>query len=454
MLVSFLCTITQAIISTVVSLMYGIILLYISERSSLICNLLLAAIMPILMIMPTKLCALAVRDLGLCGMIGVITAHVILNAPFAWYALRISHAYTKRIFMQTSHMLGATSLQTYWYVVLPIMQRHIVAVGIMIFLLCFASTSIPLMMMNEQQGMMLDGLLMSAYRASDYGSIISLLTMRSVVIIPCFALVYYYPLPVLSDETSSHVISNSRWCSLMSCCMLAILALPAGIILFTILNYRVWIFLIDMIYMPSYLFLREAIMRSFVIAGVSGIGSVLIAIMLWIIASRVNGWWILLLQVIIYAPYALGSIGTSIMIDSLCAIDGRTSIWSIILSHMILNYPFCYQLLYAIPSHMLYEYSNYAAAYGASRWIQTRTIFVPLMWPVLIQGLVIASSMSLTELGASLVHDVQCMTIPSAIWHARAENNMSMLYGLYAIILIAASCMGYGAHRIKERYVL
>jgi hypothetical protein len=46
------------------------------------------------------------------------------------------------------------------------------------------------------------------------------------------------------------------------------------------------------------------------------------------------------------------------------------------------------------------------------------------------------------------------MTIPAAIWHARADNNMQMLYGLYAIILIAASGMGYGAHRMRKQHML
>jgi len=96
-------------------------------------------------IIPTKVCALSVKLFyGMNGLPGIISAHVLLNIPFACYLLCTAYKKIDWLTMWAAADLGAPLWSQYKDTILVQIKPALVVASLTIFLLCFSSFSIPL----------------------------------------------------------------------------------------------------------------------------------------------------------------------------------------------------------------------------------------------------------------------------------------------------------------------
>ena len=95
-------------------------------------------------IMPTKVCALSIQLFyGWDGLLGIISAHLLLNVPFAFFLLHVAYQKIDWLTMWVAADLGASFWRQYKDAILVQMKPALLATSLLIFLLCFSSFSIP-----------------------------------------------------------------------------------------------------------------------------------------------------------------------------------------------------------------------------------------------------------------------------------------------------------------------
>jgi thiamine transport system permease protein len=155
-------TIYQAFLSTVFSLLIGLVLAWsLAHRSRFFGRSLLIALFSSSLVLPTLVVAFGIIgiygrngflqsigiDLGsIYGLVGILLAHIYLNASYATRSLLHSFDTISQNRYKLSYSLGLTTWQRFWYVEAPALKSTLFGVASTIFLLCFSSFAIVLLL--------------------------------------------------------------------------------------------------------------------------------------------------------------------------------------------------------------------------------------------------------------------------------------------------------------------
>jgi thiamine transport system permease protein len=140
-------TVWQAALSTVLTLAIGLPLAAVVSRVQFPGRALVAALVIVPFVLPTIVVATAFRSLGVERSLGaILLAHCFFNLAVVVRVVGASWETLDRRTTDAARVLGAGPLRTFWSVTLPALRASLVAAGSIVFLFCFTSFGIILVL--------------------------------------------------------------------------------------------------------------------------------------------------------------------------------------------------------------------------------------------------------------------------------------------------------------------
>jgi molybdate transport system permease protein len=116
--------------------------------------------------------------------------------------------------------------------------------------------------------------------------------------------------------------------------------------------------------------------------------------------------------------------------------------WATVISAVVMSFPLMYMAARGAFEQVDSNVENAARTLGASEWRVFWTVTMPLAWPGVAAGTVLALARSLGEFGATLMLagniPGRTATIPVAIYFAIQQNDMTKALILAGIVLVIA----------------
>ncbi|MDD3269590.1 MAG: molybdate ABC transporter permease subunit [Syntrophomonadaceae bacterium] len=132
--------------------------------------------------------------------------------------------------------------------------------------------------------------------------------------------------------------------------------------------------------------------------------------------------------------------------------------WSAtVIASTVVAFPLMYQATLAALEQIQPNIEDAARTLGASEWVVFHKITIPLAWPGIAAGTILAFARSLGEFGATLMLagniPGKTQTIPLAIYFAvEAGHNTQALYWVLAILLISLASIAALNYWKKRQY--
>jgi len=420
-------------------------------------------------IIPTKVCALSVKLFyGVSGLPGIISAHVLLNVPFACYLLYTAYQKIDWLTMWAAADLGASPWYQYKDTILVQIKPALVVTSLTIFLLCFSSFSIPRMLGTHFYHYTPDVMLFFANKLGNEAAIRSYFFLRLLIVVP-LGFLYKNTLHMDVYKKSTHVsyikkpvlfnpyLHGIKWIGYVVF-ILCILGGPPIALLLHALRHGVVSFLYNSIQLRIDPLLKVSvgmvIQHSLIIAVVSSIGSVILGGVLASFQLLVsNNYLRVVMHVLGVLPFIFGNVVSGMFCAEGGMAFGCSALTVIIISHIMLNYPFVYRFviiqLHAYPVQL----NQLAQSVGALPYQIFRTILLPFVRNALSKAWCIAFGLSLVEVGAgAVVADDMPITIPLAMRLYYAHGQIEGVLGLSFILLIMVCTASYFAGKIYDHY--
>ncbi|MDO4435120.1 MAG: hypothetical protein Q4B71_01735 [Cardiobacteriaceae bacterium] len=198
---------------------------------------LLRHLLPITTILPTLIMLLIALDLSrwlnvpLRGMGGIVTLHAWLNAPLLTLLLLPSLERIPHHYHQQRQLLRLSALSYTWHVVLTWLRPALAHATSLVFLLCFTSFTIPLIIGGDPRHATLE---VAIYQAVKYEFNLSLAAqlalLQMIVLLPIFALMPQKPTPPAHSITTKRFYYPSA--TMCECFGIVLLLMPVIIMLY------------------------------------------------------------------------------------------------------------------------------------------------------------------------------------------------------------------------------
>ena len=461
----------QAGISTIISVSLALPLAHFFAQYTFPGKKFFLPLLAFFCIMPTKLSALSVKLFyGLHGLPGIISAHVLLNLPFACYLLYIAYQKIDWLTVWAAADLGASWWQQYKDIILVQIKPALLLTSLTIFLLCFSSFSIPRMLGTHSYHYTPDVLLFFANKLGDDQAVRWCFFLRLLVMIP-LGLLYNYLLHTKAYAPTTHVPHTKKPIVFNVYChglkwlgyavfILCILGGPLMALFVDALRHDVPSFLYNSFWSIDPLLkisISSVLWHSIAIAIVSSVGSLVLGSMLASFQLFVPPRYTrIIIHTVAVLPLLVGNIATGIFSGAGKMIFTNTPYTAIIISHLILHYPFVYRFivmqLYAYPTQL----TQLAQSSGALPHQVFRTILLPFVRNALTKAWSIAFGLSLIEVGAgAVVADNMPLTIPLAMRlyydHGRLDGFLGLSFILLMMVCTVSYVVGiYGHHSQDE----
>jgi len=457
----------QAGISTIISVVLALPLAHFFIQYTFPGKKFFLSLLAFFCIMPSKVCALSI---SLCyelrGFPGIVSAHVLLNLPFACYLLHAAYQKIDWLIVWAAADLGASLRQQYITIILPQIKPALLLTSLTIFLLCFASFSIPRMLGTHCYHYTPDVLLFFANKLGDEKIVQGCFFLRLFVLLP-LGLLYNYLLPTTIYVPTTHGAQKketivfhgyrhgSGWLGYIVFIVCFIVA-PLLALVTAALRSNVPYFLYNNFWSTD-LFLQTSVsailQHSLIIAAVSSVGSLVVGSMLAGLHLFVSpGYMHKTMHIIVLLPLLVGNVASGIVCAKDTILFTTVPHLLIVVSHLFLHYPFVYRFifmqLYAYPS----ELTQLAQSCGALPHQIFRTVLFPFVRTALIRAWVIAFGLSLVEVGAgAVIADTIPLTMPLAMRLYYTHGRMDGFLGLSFLLLVMVWFISYVAGRYDCR---
>ncbi len=445
----FFSSLLQAAISTFVSVALALPLAHFFNRFSFVGRRFFLSLVPFFCIMPTKICALSV---GLFydadGIVGIIIAHVLMNLPFAFYLLHASYQKVDYTLEWIAQDLGATWWQAYRESTWPVISVPLFAVATLIFVLCFSSFSIPLVLGTADYHYTPAIMLFRSYNDNMMESFSVYYFLRALVVWPLViwsaktrvtSISIHTPIYISVQRYRAH--THGVFWLFYGIGVMALLGGPLVSLLMYGSYHNAYGFIamvgsgrVDSILGLSII---QVIKNSISIAFLSSLFSLIIGFIMSMLVWHAQhyfgaSFWTMIALV----PLLLGSLIITMIFKWGVTFLSTSSLTVITLSHVVLNYPFVFRLVSAQLCAHPKQLNLLARSLGATTGKLVRTILIPFIRPAFLRAWCIAFGLSLSESGAgSMIASKQPMTIPLAIKAYRAYGQIDGVLGMGFILL-------------------
>ena len=486
----FLVTFYQAFLSTVASLFIGLPAAFILYQINFSGRRVLLTFCTIPFILPVVVVALSFRDLfsntGLISqLLGfssmqfnqsiwiIIIAHAYYNMSII---IRIVGPYWEKISMQfeeASNLLGAKDLQKMFYVYLPLLMPVIFAASMLVFLFCF--TSFGLILILGTSGF--DTLELVIYRLTNglYG-LQEAVILSLLQIIFCTIIFIIYSKAIQSSRLDfvSHISVNKNFrelkvfkkiAALVFLCFISIFSIMPIAILFVraftfpgIQNFSMQNFI--QIFTNtgnlSYIYPLDAILNSLTLAlGTSFVVMLIGFFAAFFIESQkrfLKRIFDILFLLPIIVPVITLSLGIIITFNH-SFFDLRHSVILIFIVHILLGLPFAYYLSLLAIASVSRQIKEASLLLGCAKKILWYKIYLPLVRNYLLTGIIFSFAISLGEFGSvSMLRGSNFYTIPLVIYQYLNRPGAYFLgsgYALSVILVVISFITFYSIERLN-----
>lgn len=437
-------TVFQASISMVVSILCGIILVHLYRVSGLSTQLFFMTVVSFFAVAPSQLVALGVKKLLQAqGLVGIIGAHVCMNAPLAFFVLL--HCYCSNMGDQVAvaRQLGASFYRAYYDVIIAQCMPTIVGVAQLIFVLCFCSVTVPQLLATGVHELTPDALTATWFNEGNMLGVLLMYIARTIIVL----LIYWYQPPRSVFYRSGLVSSvNINLPALKKKIVLLTVFCIVGLYKFygsdaadKLFSFGTMVFtgsVSELLGVPLY----KPIINSFFIATVSACGAVIVAVMVSIAHKRINNR--ALIVALNGGIFIVGGVGVGVLFASMTRLTNLPPGLPVVFSHVILNYPFVTRIVQPVITTFPREFTLTAQSYGATMLQCVRTLYVPHARAAVLCGYAVAFGLSLAEVGAQqIIAGNSFMTIPVAIKLFRLHEAWLEITGMSLVLLLMTGVM-------------
>ncbi len=357
---------------------------------------------------------------------GVVLAHAMFNFPLVVGLVSAVWKRSSGNLEQAARCLWAREGRIFWSVTLPSIMPGLLAAVVLVFLYCFMSFAIPLVLGGGPEFATLEvSIFVAANGDQDFaraGIIAGLEALVSVsVLLAWMALTRRSALASAGSDTEDSAERLAvrtlrplgRWLARAWLAVSSLAALsPALALLLTSLGtqrhtvggngfslgqYQV------LFSQPEYL---RAVLDSAILAVAVGLVAVLIGLVLLAGEEQggVGGRGALFRAAFFALPIALSSVMLSL--GYLVLFPLGSSVWVLILVQATAAYPLAYRALAAARERIGRDLAEAAWVLGASRWQYVRQLEFPLLRPALLSAFALCAALSLGEINAALMLNV------------------------------------------------
>ena len=400
--------------------------------------------------MSSTLCAIAVQQgYGLHDFWAIVCAHLLLNIPFAWYLLHSAYTALDYTVVCMAYDLGASPWQCYRTTIVPLLLPTIRMASAVIFILCFCSHAIPLVVAHGSIYYTPTCMIQSAYAHNDWQSVWWYWAARLCIVLP---LGYYATAIQTVQAHGPHipidphtVVHNRTVGSRLTSALVLLCSMLFFVVPLTALGYHAYDagacrFIVGALGRQDVL---VVVRNTLFVAGVSSISALCIGTLLALMVcclqktEQSRGYYsyiVKLLYGVVYVPLLCGGVGSGILFAWWTGTLGGSSWTALIASHILLTYPFVYRMVSARMSVYAHERALLARSLGATSVQVLRTVVLPCIRPTLYNAWVVVFGFCLTQLGASMATNT--MTVKRLIRISYQQGDMAAVYGLSFLLLI------------------
>ncbi len=469
----FAFTLSQALLSTFVSLLIGIPLGYLFGKYEFAGRKIFLTLFTVPFVLPSVLVGMGFLNIfsenGLFGipLLSIIIAHAFYNIPLVIHYFVAYYRNFDRDLIDAAKTMKSNSIHSFFRVYLPLFLQPILTAAMLTFNFCFLSFGIILMLGTQGNYRSVEVEINSSYYTGETNLAAALAIMQLIVTI---AYVIGYLLLMRrntkQEKTSTTAIfprtqlefkkffrKISGW--LLAFCFLIGLALelaPMVSILvnsfiktstgqFTLENYA------GIFSFESITYVNTSIPRTILNTFLFAIGGACFAMILAIITVAVLGKYrkekkSVSYEMISYLPLAVSSMTISL---GIYRIFGNSQFFInypwifIIISHGLLGYPFVTRALMNGLNTIDPEMEASAKTLGANWWYKLRKIYIPLLIPALVAGLAFAVGLSIGEFTIAnffYLSDNSIATLTVALFKLRSARQFGLSSAVGAILLI------------------
>ncbi len=469
----FAFTLSQALLSTIASLLIGIPLGYFFGKYEFTGRKVLLAIFTVPFVLPSVLVGMGFLNIfsenGLFGipLLSIILAHAFYNIPLVIHYFVAYYRNFDRDLIDAAKTMKSNSIHSFFRVYLPLFLQPILTAAMLTFNFCFLSFGIILMLGTPGNYRSVEVEINSSYYTGETNLAAALAIMQLIVTV---AYVIGYLLLMRRNAKQKKTITTavfprtqlefkkffskiSSW--LLAFCFLAGLALELAPMIsilvnsfigsytgqFTFENYAGIFSLESINYVNTSI--PQAILNTFLFAfGGACFATILAIITVAVLGKHRKEKKSVTYEMISYLPLAVSAMTISLGIYRIVG-DSQFYInypWLfIIISHGLLGYPFVTRALMNGLNAIDPEMEESAKTLGANWWFKFRKIYAPLLIPALVAGLAFAVGLSIGEFTiANFFYrsDNSIATLTVALYKLRDGRQFGQASAVGAILLV------------------
>ncbi len=472
-------TFWQAGVSTILTLVCALPCAYVFSRYEFGSKKIIRTLSSIPFVLPAVVVATALQaSFGKDGfifgltieqpLILILLAHIFYNFSVM---LRIISGYWANLqgkIKEAAMVLGANPLQVFLHITLPLLKPAILAGCTLVFIFCFSSFGIILILGGPSTSTIESEIYRQAAHLFNL-PVASFLSLLQIVF--TFMLMWIYTgltkkvAQFSPDSDQRNLKKPTKWFEklivyltiifILLLCTMPLLALVSKSLIhdgqFSLIFYKaLFVNASDSIfYIPPF----NAIKFSFIFAGsalvIALITGVCAALFIRFCDQNLTRKWSMFWDPIFMLPLSTSAVtlgfGIIITLDK-PPLNLRTSIFLIPIVHALVGFPFVLRSIMPALRSIPRRYSDAASTLGASPWMIFLKIDLPLMSKALVAGAIFAFTISLGEFGATIfTARPETPTIPVAIYRFLGQPG-AMNYGqamAISTILMFATAIGF-----------
>ncbi|KKP29123.1 MAG: ABC-type iron(III) transport system, permease component [candidate division TM6 bacterium GW2011_GWF2_30_66] len=466
-LIVFLFAFIQAIVSTGLSILLALPLAHFFYKFEFYGRKFFIALALIFCIIPTKLAAICISifygNSFAMGFTGIILAHLMLNIAFAFYIINLTYQKFDLTLLWLASEAGAKGWRCYIDIIFPLIKPTVISIFFLLFLLHFASFSIPIILGSSITHTTPEIYLYNCYFSGENLSVLIVWALRLLVILLVFFLNNKFYIKELSFSSSQSIVKreklslNNGLLYFIYCVFILIITVgPLIALILKACDKKVLAFILSVF---SYscdpvlgICVSRVILNSIVLAFASSIGTVFVAIFICFFELKLRTKIFKnIFGLITVLPFIIGSVGVGIIFSYLHYCKLFLVFFTGFLAHVFLNYAFAYRIIRAQVILYHKDLTKSAQALGASYKKAVITVAIPFVFPAFIRAFCMSFGLSLTEVGAGAILNGKIgLTIPMAIKIYRQAGCHEAVLGLSLILLSLAFLVTYFLSGIDE----
>ncbi len=450
-------TIGQAVMSTLLCLIFGIPGAYLLYRKRFVGRSFIHALISVPFVLPTIVVAIAFQGFGnfVSPLIAILIAHLFLNYSIVvrtvggvWSKLDVE-------IENAAELDGATKLQHFFFVSLPMLKSSITSAGVLVFLYCVSSFGIILLLGEGKISSIETEIYFSLTQFLDFKTASAYALLQTLITVAAFGVSKRLGNSEAGIETTNEVESTTplsvrEWPLIAGSLFFvtSVLVLP----IMGLLSKFTWAGLSDLNGNGERSLLNISVWqavgnsaRNIVIA--AGLALVIGVLVSWLLSRSRRAW--------LEIPFLLPMGISSVVLGFGYLLTIRAGWLTVPMVQAILATPLVIRIVHPALLSLGRDFRDVAVTAGANGWQTWRLVEAPMLGSVLRSAAVFAGLVSLGEFGAaSLLSYGDQATLPVVLYQLIGRpgpQNYAMAMAACAMLIIFVFAISMSSALIQKR---